>query len=147
MRCLTVTTFRYTCYPKVRSYLADKVTYTKLFLKELNKSYNDINVKEYMPLWWQNTREKEVGGLRLTDEGYDVIQEIGLTTYDIPYPREMPVTTQVIIFLDKFIDCPYYLTNRSITVTNEKKAVELTLFSGDLRKYGLTKAMKRQDEN
>jgi len=58
------------------------------------------------------------------------------------------MTTQVIIFLDKFIDCPYYLTNRSITVTNEKKAVELTLFSGDLRKYGLTKAMSRnKDEN
>jgi hypothetical protein len=55
----------------------------------------------------------------------------------------MPLTTQVIIFLDQFIDCPYYLTNRSIIVTNEKKAVELTLFSGDLRKYGLTKAMTR----
>ncbi len=127
--------------------MSNKLTFTKIFLKELGKTYNEISVKEYMPLWWQNTREKEVGGLRLTDEGYDVIQEIGLTTYDIPYPREMPVTTQVIIFLDKFIDCPYYLTNRSITVTNEKKAVELTLFSGDLRKYGLTKAMKRQDEN
>jgi len=59
----------------------------------------------------------------------------------------MPLTTQVIIFLDQFIDCPYYLTNRSITVTNEKKAVELSLFSGDLRKYGLVKAMKRQEKS
>ena len=100
-----------------------------------------------MPLWWKNTREKNVGGLRLTDQGYDIIKEIGLTTYDIPYPKDMPLTTQVIIFLDKFIDCPYYLTNRSITVTNEKKAVELTLFSGDLRKYGLTKAMNRSNKN
>ena len=90
---------------------------------------------------------KNVGGLRLTDQGYDTIKEIGLATYDIPYPKDMPLTTQVIIFLDKFIDCPYYLTNRSITVTNEKKAVELTLFSGDLRKYGLTKAMNRSNKN
>jgi len=97
-----------------------------------------------MPIWWYNTRNKDVGGLRLTDDGMDVITKIELQTYDIPYPRDMPMTTQVIIFLDQFIDCPYYLTNRSITVTNEKKAVELTLFSGDLRKYGLTKAMKRQ---
>jgi hypothetical protein len=124
-----------------------KETYTKLFLKELGKSTNDTSVKEYMPLWWQNTRNKGSGGLRLTDKGYEIVQEINLATYDIPYPKDMPLTTQVIIFLDQFIDCPYYLTNRGITVTNEKKAVELTLFSGDLRKYGLIKAMKRQEKS
>lgn len=124
-----------------------KETYTKLFLKEQGKSYNDLSVKEVMPLWWQNTRDKKVGGLRLTETGMDVVNEIGLATYDIPYPKEMPLTTQVIIFLDQFIDCPYYLTNRSITVTNEKKAVELTLFAGDLRKYGLTKAMSRSKKD
>ena len=127
--------------------MADKVTYTKLFLKELGKSYNELSVKEYMPPWWYNTRQKDVGGLRLTDDGFDVINKIELQTYDIPYPRDMPMTTQVIIFLDKFIDCPYYLTNRSITVTNERKAVELGLFSGDLRKYGLTKAMTRSKKD
>lgn len=127
--------------------MANKTTYTKLFLKELGKSYNDVSVKEHLPLWWYNTREKEEGGLRLTEEGFDVINEIGLTTYDIPYPRDIPLTTQIIIHLDKFIDCPYYLTNRSITVTSERKAVELGLFSGDLRKYGLTKAMKRQQKD
>jgi hypothetical protein len=55
----------------------------------------------------------------------------------------MPLTTQIIIFLDKFIDCPYYLTKDGILVTNEKKAVELALFSGDVRKYGLNKALTR----
>jgi hypothetical protein len=123
--------------------MANKVTYTKLFLKELGKSYNDLSVKEYLPIWWYNTRDKEEGGLRLTEAGFDIVREIDLQTYDIPYPKDMPITTQIIIFLDKFIDCPYYITNRSITVTNERKAVELGLFSGDLRKYGLTKAMTR----
>lgn len=127
--------------------MSNKTTYTKIFLKELGKTYNDVAVQQYLPLWWYNTRNKEKGGLRLTDQGYETIMEIGLTTYDIPYPREMPLTTQVIIFLDQFIDCPYYLTNRSITVTNERKAVELTLFSGDLRKYGLTKAMSRSKKD
>lgn len=120
-----------------------KETYTKLFLKQLDKSTDDATVKQFMPLWWQNTRSKDSGGLRLTDLGFEVLEQIGIETYDVPYPRDMPLTTQVIIYLDQFIDCPYYLTNRSITVTNEKKAVELTLFSGDLRKYGLTKAMTR----
>ena len=124
-----------------------KEAYTKIFLKELGKATSDTNVKDYMPLWWQNTRNKDTGGLRLTETGYEMLQEISLTTYDVPYPREMPITTQVIIFLDKFIDCPYYLTNRSITVTSEKKAVELSLFSGDVRKYGLVKAMNRQKKD
>jgi hypothetical protein len=123
--------------------MTNKVTYTKLFLKELGKGYNELTVKEHLPLWWYNTREKSEGGLRLTDEGYETIVSIGLQTYDIPYPKDMPITTQIIIFLDKFIDCPYYLTNKSITVTNQRKAVEIGLFSGDLRKYGLTKAMTR----
>ncbi len=124
-----------------------KETYTKLFLKELGKSTNDTVVKEYMPLWWKNNRYKGTGGLRLTDAGYEVLQEINLTVYDIPFAKDMPLTTQVVIFLDQFIDCPYYLTQKSITVTNEKKAVELTLFSGDLRKYGITKAMNRQKDS
>jgi len=124
-----------------------KETYTKIFLKQLDKSTDQATLAQYMPLWWQNTRVKAQGGLRLTDEGFKVLQQIEIATYDIPYPKDMPLTTQVIIFLDKFIDCPYYLTNRSITVTNERKAVELTLFSGDLRKYGLTKAMSRQKKS
>ena len=124
-----------------------KETYTKLFLKELGKSINDAVVQEYMPLWWKNNRDKGEGGLRLTDAGFEVLLQIDLATYDIPYPRDVPLSTQVIIHLDKFINCPYYLTNRSIIVTNEKKAVELSLFSGDLRKYGLTKAMNRQKKS
>lgn len=124
-----------------------KNTYTKVFLKQLNKSINEVALKEYMPIWWQNTRSKDTGGLRLTDEGLRmVIEDINLSTYDVPYPADFELTTQTIIFLDKFIDCPYYMGKRGITVLNEKKALELHLFSGDIRKYGLTKAMKRQEK-
>jgi hypothetical protein len=124
-----------------------KETYTKIFLKQLGMALTEPNIKQYMPIWWQNTRAKDVGGLRLTEEGYQMLSQIEIAVYDVPYPKDMPLTTQVIIFLDQFIDCPYFLTNRSITVTNEKKAVELTLFSGDLRKYGLTKALSRQKKD
>lgn len=129
--------------------MSDKLTYTKIFLNQLGKSTSDDNVKAMLYQWWYNTRQKDSGGLRLTVDGYEAIKEAGIATYDIPYPKDMPLTAQVIIYLDHFIDCPYFLDNRSIIVTHEKKAVELTLFSGDLRKYGLIKAMKRQqkDEN
>lgn len=123
-----------------------KEVYTKIFLKQLDKSVNESTVKEYSPLWWQNTRVKNEGGLRLTDEGYRMLtEEIQLATYDVPYPPDFEFTTQTIIFLDKFIDCPYYIGHRSLVVTNEKKALELHLFAGDIRKYGIIKAIKRQD--
>lgn len=122
-----------------------KETYTKVFLKQADIAISESSLKEYMPLWWQNTRE--VGGLRLTEEGMLFLMEkIELATYEVPFPPEFKITTQVILFLDKFIDCPYYVTNKGITVTEEKKALELHLFSGDVRKYGLNKALKRTDE-
>ena len=122
-----------------------KETYTKVFLKQANIAISESSLQEYMPLWWQNTRE--VGGLRLTEEGMLFLMEkIELATYEVPFPPEFKITTQVILFLDKFIDCPYYVTNKGITVTEEKKALELHLFSGDVRKYGLNKALKRTDE-
>jgi len=75
-----------------------------------------------------------------------LMEKIQLATYDVPFPPDFKITTQVILFLDKFIDCPYHITNKGITVTEEKKALELHLFSGDVRKYGLNKALKRTDE-
>jgi len=123
-----------------------KETYTKIFLKQSNKTINDITVKEYLPVWWQNTRAKDQGGLRLTEEGYRfVTEEIELQTYDVPFPADFDLTTNVVIWLDKFIDCPYYLWSKGIVVTDEKKALELHLFSGDVKKYGLTKALSRQE--
>lgn len=123
-----------------------KETYTKIFLKQAEKAITEATLQEYMPIWWQNTRNKSEGGLRLTDEGYRFItEELHLETYSVPYPKDFELTTQTIIFLDKFIDCPYYMDKRCIVVTNEKKALELHLFSGDIRKYGLSKAMKRQN--
>jgi hypothetical protein len=125
-----------------------KDTYTRIFLKQAGKSVNELSLKEYMPVWWQNTRSKDEGGLRLTDEGFRFItEELDLQTYEVPYPPDFEFTTQTILFLDKFITCPYYLGRKGLIVTDEKKALELHLFSGDVRKYGLTKALKRQENS
>ena len=63
-----------------------KETYTKVFLKQLQKSTDTATVKQYMPLWWRNTRNKSAGGLRLTETGYEILMNIGIETYDIPFP-------------------------------------------------------------
>ena len=125
-----------------------KETYTKIFLKAADKGISELAIKEYLPVWWKNTRAKDAGGLRLTDEGFRFITEdIELTTYEVPYPKDFDLTTNVVIWMDNFIDCPYYLGKHGIIVTNEKKAMELHLFSGDIRKYGLTKALGRHKKD
>lgn len=125
-----------------------KETYTKIFLKSADIAITEASMREYMPVWWQNVRSKDEGGLRLTDEGMEFLKaRLGLTTYDVPFPRDFVLTTQTIIWLDQFIDCPYWLGRNGMIVTDEKKAVELHLFSGDVKKYGITKAMKRQEKD
>jgi len=126
--------------------MSNRETLTKIFLKQSNTAISAANLKLYARKWWQNNRDKKTGGLRLTESGYYFLHdEINLKFYEIPLPRDQKITTQTIIFLDQFIDCPYYLTERSIFVTDEKKSMELYLFSGDLQKYGLTKAMSRYE--
>ena len=122
-----------------------KETYTKIFLKQADIAISDVTMKEYMSTLWQNTRSKDEGGLRLTDAGIEFLKsKLDLSTYEIPFPKDFELTTNTIIWLDQFIDCPYWLCKYSIEVTDEKKAMELHLFSGDVKKYGLTKALKRQ---
>ena len=105
---------------------------------------SDVTLKQYLSEWWQNTRAKEQGGLRLTNAGFEFVRnELDLATYDVPFPKDFEMTTNTIIWLDQFITCPYYLFKNSIVVLDERKAMELHLFSGDIKKYGLTKAMNR----
>lgn len=125
-----------------------KEAYTKIFLKEAGKSVNESTLQEYMPVWWQNTRSKDSGGLRLTDQGIEFITEqLELTTYEIPFPKDFILTSNTLVWLDEFIDCPYWLGRHGMMVTNEKKALELHLFSGDVKKYGINKALSRQKKS
>ena len=122
-----------------------KEAYTKIFLKEASKSVNESTMQEFMPVWWQNNRSKDKGGLRLTDQGMEFItEEIELTTYEVPFPKDFTMTSNTLVWLDEFIDCPYWIGRHGMIVTNEKKALELHLFSGDVKKYGINKALSKQ---
>ena len=103
--------------------MISKEAYTKIFLKQANISIGENTMKEYMPVWWKNTRRS--GGLRLTDAGFEFITEkLEIKVYEVPFPMDFTLTTQVIIFLDKYINCPYFLAEDGIVVTNERKAME-----------------------
>lgn len=121
---------------------------TKIFLQQWGKSTDDANVQLYGRKWWQSNRANKQTAFRLSDEGYEFLAgTLELKEYEIPFTEPIELSPQTIIFLEKYIDCPYYLTNKSITVFSERKSFELMLFSDDIRKFGLVKAMnERQKE-
>lgn len=93
-------------------------------------------------LIWQNPRKKDIGGLRLTEIGYETfVEKMDIKSYDVEFPKEFTLTNQTVIWLDRFIDSPYFITKKSIIVFKEKTAVQLVLFNGDVQKFGLAKAM------
>jgi hypothetical protein len=122
-------------------------TLTKIFLQQWGKSTDDINVKMFSRKWWQSTRAGKQTNFRLSDEGYEfLVRELELKEYEIPFTEPIELSPQTIIFLERYVDCPYYLTNLSITVFSEKKSFELMLFSDDIRKFGLIKAMNEREK-
>lgn len=122
-----------------------KDTYTEVFLKAATGTADKEKLSQFKKDWWYNIRSTENAGLRLTDAGFDYITNVSqIKTYKIEFPKEFIVTPQVLLWLDKFIDSPYYIDKRSITVLKEKAAFELYLFSGDVRKLGYSKAVAKR---
>jgi hypothetical protein len=122
-----------------------KDRYTETFLKAANKTVSDNEIKKNRALWWWNVRGKGAGGLRLTDQAIEFIEkEAEIKTYKIEFPKEFSFTPQVLLWLDKYIESPYYITKKNIFVLREKAAFELYLFSGDIRKIGHNKALAKR---
>lgn len=121
---------------------------TKIFLQQWGKSTDPANVSMYSRTWWQSNRVNKQDAFRLSDKGYEfLISELDLKEYEIPFTEPIELSPQTIIFLERYIDCPYYLTNQSVTVFSEKKSFELFLFSDDIRKFGLIKAMNERQKD
>lgn len=122
--------------------------YTKIFLQQWNKSTDDANMEMYGRKWWQSNRASKPTALRLSEEGFEFLtNELDIKMYEIPFTEAIELSPQTIIFLERYIDCPYFLTNQSISVFSERKSFELYLFSDDIRKFGLVKAMtERQND-
>lgn len=100
--------------------------------------------------WWSSWKNNENRSFKLTDEGYRYFTDIAdVKFYEVRFPKGLVLTNKMIIDLDRFIDCPYYINKEKIYVTGEKVAVQLVLFDGDLSRFGKAKreTRKRNTEN
>lgn len=124
--------------------MIDRDDLTKVFLNQWGKSSDEANVKFYSRIWWISNRNKS---FRLTADGLDFLKKtLELKSYTIPFTESIDRSPQTMIYLSRFIDSPFYLTNSSITVFSEIKSFELHLFSDDIRKYGIIKSLNARNK-
>jgi hypothetical protein len=103
----------------------NKDAYTKAFLQAAELPVNEKNIKDYKAVWWWSFRKKNQGGLRLTEQALEFIEEHAkIKTYKIDFPKEFAFTPQVLVWLDNFIESPYFITKKNITVLREKAAAD-----------------------
>ena len=97
--------------------MISKDDYTAKFLQAAKINPEDDLIKEKVVEWWYNLRTKESGGLRLTKKGLDfVVNDAKLKLYKIKFPGKFIITPQILVWLDQFIDSPYYITKKYIVV-------------------------------
>ena len=62
---------------------------TRYVLKEAGKPHDDVHVKKMLSAFWMNPRNKEKGGMRLTDSGWTWLNNAGIKYYQIDLPKEI----------------------------------------------------------
>jgi hypothetical protein len=124
-----------------------KTAYTRTFMELSKQTIHEETLKTCYYTWWQNVRESyQARSLRLTKPGLEIINKLEIKTYTIKFPDKIIFTPQTFLWLDEYVDCPYYVDKKQIVVTMEKMALQLMMFAGDVTKYGLARAMSKADE-
>lgn len=121
-----------------------KTKITKLVLESQGIDANDKRVRQTIPTWWVNPRKKEKGGLRLTEQGFKCLTDSGIKSHKVKFENPMVINNKILINLDRFIDCPWFATNREVFVFNDRMAVQLVLFEGDIVRFTEIKAKNSQ---
>ena len=125
-----------------------KTAYTRTFMTLLEQPIHEESVKTNYYTWWQNVRESyQARSLRLTKQGLETVEKLEIKTSMIKFPAKIIFTPQTYLWLDEYVDCPYFVDKKSIVVTMERMALQLMMFAGDITKYGLARAMSKADES
>ena len=112
--------------------ITQKKKLTIAFLKSHKPDYTEKDFDKFRKMVWRNIKE-ENPSMRLTKGGNQFLKKnIQLKDYMVKLKRECKLKPEILLGLDKFITCPYYITNKEIYVFEEKLASELVLRAGDL---------------
>lgn len=113
-----------------------KVEITKYVINKLGLiSPSEKSFKAWIHTIWQNPRLSKNNGYRLTQRGFDLLIKSEIKHYEVRLENEaIYFENKFILWLDNKFKSPFFLTKEKIYFFNEKPAVQLVLFSGDLQK-------------
>lgn len=114
-----------------------KLEITKYVINYLGiEPKNEKSFKSIYHSIWQNPRTKELGGYRLTRKGFELLSKSDIKYYEIRLEdRDINFDSKFILWLDRTFNTPFYLSETKIYFFNERPAVQLVLFSGNIQKY------------
>jgi hypothetical protein len=133
-----------------KSKMNQKSELTKYIIKCLGLPDDTKTFKRLYATFWVNPRQKPKGGLKLTETGFKTFEQ-HIKSYRVDLEERNPTfDNNQILWLDKYIDCPFYIDRKSVYVFSERMAIQLVLFSGNLVKFGHAKdksSKKATDKN
>jgi hypothetical protein len=117
-----------------------KIDITKYIAEQAGLGTDEKSIRKLNAVFWQNPRKKVKGGLKLTEKGFEMLgRYIDYHRVRFETPPEI-TTSQLVLRLDNLITCPWYLTRKEVYVFDDKMAVQLVLFSGNIIKFVNAKA-------
>jgi len=104
---------------------------------------DEKSLRKYQKAWWINPRNKDIGGLQLNDAGFQAMKNAQIKFHKLKIEEKLEYTNQALIRLDQYIDCPWHIIKNDMYVFSDKMAVQLVLFSGNLKRFIEAKARSK----
>jgi len=111
-----------------------KLKITHYVAEQLGLGVDNKSIRNLLQVLWQNFRIKEKGGLGLTDKGFECLVKADIKHHKVEFNESIEVNNALILWIDRNIDCPFYITPEAIYLFGERMAIQLVLFSGNLQK-------------
>ena len=127
--------------------MSQKIKITQTVLGILSPGFSDRELQQALKTWWVDIRKNN--SLRLTTNGLAAFQNADIKIHKIRFEERYPIiehTNRLIIGLERYINCPWFVDNLAIYVTNDNLAVQLVLFSGNINKFCEAKRASRLTE-
>ena len=129
--------------------MSQKIEITKSILNILSPNFSNNELTQALKTWWVDIRKNKSNSLRLTTNGFLALQNADIKIHRIRFEERFPViehTNRLIIGLERYINCPWFIDNLAIYVTDDNLAVQLVLFSGNISKFCDAKRASRLTE-
>lgn len=95
----------------------------------LVSSLNNHTLHEICHLFFGSYRNGK--GMKLTRHGHEILKHF-YESYEVKFPEDFRTVNKHLIFLDRFVRFPYFLTKNSIFLFDTTDGVNIKIVGGDL---------------